>query len=850
MTLQPRDADVGSDTQTTGEVHTSSLTRLAILLNTAEGVWAVCVYNDVKIRERVLKELQDRLTPIPVIEISLLDKDKTPNGPDVLAILRALGATPTSAASVISITDLSYDLHSLCKYLELQREALAKFPHSLLLWATEAENKILAEQAPNFYSRLSGIYQFPGPIEEPERSAQSATLRSDALMRRRLPRLVINHEQERRKRIDFLKRRIKTLQGLSDRSPRAIADALYDLAGLYDSQMPRHWLEAEATYLNSSRLYNEVGDHYAEAEATLQAGYCAYRSYNMKAALEHLHEADALFQSLETNSTAIRAAKRGRIDLFLVTAKIYLSIDDYRNALDNYRKAETISISGPEPDVLGEAAAMLGYGLLLSIGDNSDRESSANYYVRAHNLYSTLTIEPNKIPGKPQGTVGSGEDSRQLQHEKNEEMMLASLGQAEAFVGLGNILYFLRRDLPEALKFYQDALPLYQEWGDKSGEALALYYIASVKYDLQNYDEAEEFCNKSLQLYTTIGDELGQAEDFFLVGNIRLLNKEYALAQHNYEQARQRYQRAQDVRGEAVVTLRIGQALDLREDFHGALREYKKGLDLYKAAANDLGQAESYYLIGAHYKSREKYDSAIEAYEEARKMFGAQGARLREADTHYEMGHAEAFRRNYTAALRHFKEALELYVVGRDTLNEAKACADLSRVYLYLANPDRLTADAYLARACDIYLRLREHTRMAYAIANYGLTLLHLDFEAYPYLEYAADLYSQQRFESDADSYRSIAQAEKLPINSYYFDMEQTATQFEPFLIIVASVINGDESHKDIVEYSLKLWEKKGWKLGDAIVALGAGERDPDTLTANCDPHSAVLIRRLLEKVN
>ncbi len=47
-------------------------------------------------------------------------------------------------------------------YLEIQREALAHYPHSLVFWLTPGEREMMVRKAPNFWSQRSGVFDFYG----------------------------------------------------------------------------------------------------------------------------------------------------------------------------------------------------------------------------------------------------------------------------------------------------------------------------------------------------------------------------------------------------------------------------------------------------------------------------------------------------------------------------------------------------------------------------------------------------------------------------------------------------------------------------------------------------------------
>ena len=127
------------------------LRRLARLLRTAEGAWALAVVSDAQERRRALRWLRAELAPLDVVELRL-----SRGAADPLALLRALPAR--QPAPVVSFTGVTAAGPALFGYLDLQREPLARLPYRLLFWVSEREHHALAVHAPNFVSRLSGVF--------------------------------------------------------------------------------------------------------------------------------------------------------------------------------------------------------------------------------------------------------------------------------------------------------------------------------------------------------------------------------------------------------------------------------------------------------------------------------------------------------------------------------------------------------------------------------------------------------------------------------------------------------------------------------------------------------------------
>ncbi|MBX7233420.1 MAG: hypothetical protein K1X65_03480, partial [Caldilineales bacterium] len=294
----------------------STFQRLTTLLRLAEGAWALAVFEDGAVQRRITAELRTTLSPLPVLERSLVDR-----GPDPLSILNEITGTDIEAAPVVVFTGVGSALPDLSGYLDTQREALARLPHRLLFWVSDYEKGRLAEESPNFYSRLSGVFRFPGrgdgAVVTRDGRETAHLPESMATAGRRRPSLPASSENERERLIEFQRDRIHDLRTLPRPDFRAIGGAWYDLAGLYEEALPRRWAEAEAAYLEAARAYAAGYAHW-QADALYQAGDAAMRAYAPAAALEHLDQAVTLFRLHENHEGEANVLKaKGDVLAFL-----------------------------------------------------------------------------------------------------------------------------------------------------------------------------------------------------------------------------------------------------------------------------------------------------------------------------------------------------------------------------------------------------------------------------------------------------------------------------------------------------------------------------------------------------
>ena len=368
------------------ETRAASLNRLSILLRLAEGAWALAVYEDPSIREQIIDALQTAIAPVPVLSVSMHDQV-----PDLVALLRQLPKQEPAAA--VMVHTIGSQLDEFGRRIDIQRESLARYPQRLVVWVTSYEQHTLVEVSPNFISRLSGVYYFPGTTRVAASTAQpsSQTARLlpgelNWLPARRRARMPVRDEQDRVQLITYVEQRIHDLLALPRPNLESVGDAWYDLADLFEEGTPRRWAEAEAAYAEGARFYQQAGCSLAEAEARFRAGDAAMRSYQSGPALEHLKQALSVYRVLEDTPARTPDAIAGEANVLKAQGDVLYFLKQTTEALAKYEAA--LGLFRAVGARLGEANAS------LAIGDYYRRSRSFSqaleYYHNARSICAEI----------------------------------------------------------------------------------------------------------------------------------------------------------------------------------------------------------------------------------------------------------------------------------------------------------------------------------------------------------------------------------------------------------------------------------------------------------------------------
>ncbi len=449
-----------------------SLTRLVLLMQAAPGAWAFAIFEDGAVRRAVMDALRQQLAPQPVIDIALADADRN--------LLDLLAAYADQPAAVLAFYALPTDLRALSLTLEIQRDALARQPQRLLFWLSRAEYAELLEQAPNFTSRLSAVFHFPGfLVAAPADGAQarhSPAVDWGALHsahNRRRPYVQVADERERAQRVAYFERRITELQAQPHPDWREIGDAWYDVAGLHERATPRRWQEAEAAYLQAAAAYRRSGRTLAAAEAHYQAGAAASRDWRIERAQTLLTEALHAYEMLEDSPARTPLAAAGKADVWYELADLLRTHGQYDEAERLYR--ESLRVFEAVGDTHAVAATQSSLADLLR---------TRGQYDEAERLYreSLRVFE----------AVG---DTRAVAVTQSSLADLLSL----------------RGQYDEAERLYRESLRVFEAVGDTRSVAVTQSSLADLLRTRGQYDEAERLYRESLRVFAQVPDPLGTA---------------------------------------------------------------------------------------------------------------------------------------------------------------------------------------------------------------------------------------------------------------------------------------------------------------------------------------------------
>ncbi len=212
----------------------------------------------------------------------------------------------------------------------------------------------------------------------------------------------------------------------------------------------------------------------------------------------------------------------------------------------------------------------------------------------------------------------------------------------------------------EALRYYQQALPIREEVGDRAGLATTLNNIGAVYDNLGQRQEALRYYQRALPIQEEVGNRAELARTLNNIGLVydNLGQRQEALSY--YQRALPIYEEVGN-RAELAVTLNnIGLVYDHLGQRQEALRTYQQALPITEEVGDRAGLAVTLNNIGLVYDNLGQRQEALSYYQRALPIREEVGDRDGESVTCYNLARLYWTQGTLTEAAAHLERAVEL----------------------------------------------------------------------------------------------------------------------------------------------------------------------------------------------
>ncbi|MGB3514450.1 MAG: tetratricopeptide repeat protein [Microcoleaceae cyanobacterium] len=406
----------------------------------------------------------------------------------------------------------------------------------------------------------------------------------------------------------------------------------------------------------------------------------------------------------------------------LKLGSIYKNLGATTPALESYKEAlslyQEIKNSLQEASTLGE------------IGDvyvaELEQLKEERHLASQHNLFISSKLFLDKLRNNDKKAREFYQQSLEIYQEinnsTNANIDKFAARQGEASI-LNKIAQLYNNDYYEKEKLLKQSLAIYQEIGDKKGEALILGNLSELNLIALHEDQAGwDLFNQAIAIYQEIYESSDddnfaarQAEAKLLSIAVRYWwsdNQEKALKFHNH--SLKIYREIEDFQGEALTLITMADYYFMSDNGPKELEFYNQALKIYQEIGDGIGEAKIldklggiYYYSGEVEKALEFYERELEKIQEVSQLYS-------------ELGDSE------TALIFDYRQPVILFQMGRlysqlsEKQKEVEAYKQARKIYQKWEDDGGETS--FLIKVAERYGEQENSERML-EFFNYAITV-------------------------------------------------------------------------------------------------------------------------------
>lgn len=434
---------------------------------------------------------------------------------------------------------------------------------------------------------------------------------------------------------------------------------------------------------------------------------------SLRKAIDKYVEASVLARDRSIASVALRKA-----------GETHFVLGEYRQALERFRRAASLSErAGEDHDALQATVQAARLQSLLGGNDKAQTELK-----RVLSFYSHRKIQ--------------------------DETAARKHVYAQALNCEGEIFYS-KGDSFNSIHSLERALKLFEETGDRTGQARALFFLGHTNVMLGQFDNALAHFSRSYDLYREVRNESGQASAVTAKGLRISLDQKNEEGLKLHREAAKVFQKIGDRQSEAITLNAIGQVYQHLNKNDLALDQYKAALALFRASGTKDFLPATLYETASVYWKLNNIEASLAHFEECARLSRDSGKHRMEAYARIAIASLYAQQGRHEKALTLYSNFLHSRMSQGDPRGQALTLNNIGD--LHLATGRQQEALAAYKRALPFSEKSSERVveittlfNIARAARDCGL----LD-EAKSYIERSIDAIEALRTNVASPDYRS-----------------------------------------------------------------------------------------------
>jgi CHAT domain-containing protein len=253
-----------------------------------------------------------------------------------------------------------------------------------------------------------------------------------------------------------------------------------------------------------------------------------------------------------------------------------------------------------------------------------------------------------------------------------------------------------------ALQSLQQALTIYREIKDRSGEEAALGNLGTAYRSLGDYTTAIEYLQQSLEIAREIKDRRGEGGVLGNLGTVYNSLGDYGKAIEYHQQSLAIKREIKDRIGEGNSLGNLGVAYQSLGDYAKAIEYHQQSLAIKREIKNRIGEGNSLRNLGIAYNSLGDYAKAIEYTQQSLTIAREIKDRTGEGISLSNLGNAYNFLGEYAKGIEYHQQSLAIAQEIKHRSGEGNFLNNLGSTYYSLGD----------------YAKAIEYTQQSLAIAR------------------------------------------------------------------------------------------------------------------------------------
>ncbi|MCZ8226261.1 MAG: tetratricopeptide repeat protein [Microcystis sp. LE19-84.1B] len=230
---------------------------------------------------------------------------------------------------------------------------------------------------------------------------------------------------------------------------------------------------------------------------------------------------------------------------------------------------------------------------------------------------------------------------------------------------LGNLAAELR-EWEQARSYYQQAIEIYIEYGDRYEQASTLHELGRVAQELREWEQARSYFQQAIEIKIEYGDRFYQASTLHQLGIVAQELREWEQARSYYQQSLEIFIEYGDRYEQAKTLHNLGRVAEELREWEQARSYYQQAIEICIEYGDRYSQASTLNNLGIVAQQLREWEQARSYYQQALEIKIEYGDRYGQARTLHHLGRVAEGVGELSQAKSYYLQALQIWAEFND----------------------------------------------------------------------------------------------------------------------------------------------------------------------------------------